>query len=111
MVIVSKNIYMEEEVYNIKVENYSNNSVYLTKSRNNKSIILTDENNMVYSAKLYEILDEELIIPPKIIKNIILKFPKAYKTTTDAERKIKFNNIILNYKTNNEKELRMEIDI
>ena len=56
-------------------------------------------------------LDEALLIPPKIIKNITLKFPKAYKNTTDTERKINFNNIILNYKTNNEKELRMEIYI
>ena len=111
VVIVSKDIYLEDEIYNIKVENYSNNRICLTKSRNTKSIILTDENNMVYSAKLYEILDEELIIPPKIIKNITLKFPKAYKNTTDTERKINFNNIILNYKTNNEKELRMEIYI
>lgn len=111
VVIVSKDIYLEEEIYNIKVENYSNNSICLTKSRNNKSIILTDESNMVYSARLYEILDEDLIISPKIIRNITLKFPKTYKTTTDVKRKINFNNIILNYTTNNEKELRMEIYI
>ena len=67
VVIVSKYIYLEDEIYNIKVENYSNNRICLTKSRNTKSIILR-------SSSLFH----EPLMMPGLIRLYLLKHCKEF---------------------------------
>lgn len=108
--VLSKDIYLDRLYLNLKIENFSNNKIILGDIENDKSIILTDTNNFKYNAPLYEFIEEELIVFPKIEKNLTIKFLRSYKPKY-KETKIEFNNIVLNYGTNSENKILMEIEL
>lgn len=90
--ILYKKMYIDYEIYEIKVENNTrNNLIFNTKERTN-SIYLQNTNNLKYNAFLNEIPNSKLEILNGTYKTIEIKFNKEYNPTIAIE-KIVFEDI------------------
>lgn len=105
--ILSKDIFINYEIYNIKAKNNTEQTILLDSKKNTNTVYLSDTKEVTYSSFLYE-LDEELLkIGRKQTRTLRIKFNKMY----DPNRKINkmnFTDIILdydNYSTNNDSEI------
>lgn len=88
--------YMDYEIYNLTIENNSENTILMDTSDNVKSIYLSDENDMKYYFYSGEIIENRLKIESGYKSNIKIKFTNTYSST----RKIKniiFSKFVLNY--------------
>lgn len=94
--ILSKDIFMEYEIYNIEIENKTRNSILLDLLEKTDNMYLEDEDNLHYYAYNHEMVKEELRVKGK--KKISIKFNKKYSTERKIER-IVFSDIILDYDT------------
>lgn len=94
IVALSKDVYMEYEIYNIEVENKTKNSIILDLLEKTDNMYLEDEENLHYYAYNHEMVKEELRVKGK--KKISIKFNKKYSTERKIER-IVFSDIILDY--------------
>ena len=103
--IVSKKMYMDYEIYEIKVENNSKNDLIFNTKENTKSMYIKDENDLKYIAFLHEIADSEFEVMTGIPKTVEIKFNRGYKPTIRIQ-KIIFEDIKINGQIVN-----MEIDI
>lgn len=92
--VLSKDIFMEYEIYNIEVENKTNNSILLDSLENTNNVYLEDNNKLHYKAYSHEIVTEKLRVRGK--KNIEIKFNKKYSTERQIN-KIVFSDVILDY--------------
>lgn len=101
--VLAKKIYIDYEIYEIKIENNAGNKLIFNTKENTKSIYIQDENELKYIAFLNEIPDSELEIG--INKILEIKFNRGYKPTINIE-KIVFENI-----KNNEQIESMEIEL
>jgi len=103
--IISKKIYMDYEIYEIKVENKTGNDLIFNTKENTKSMYIQDENELKYIAFLNEIADSEFEVINGSAKTFEIKFNRGYKPTISIE-KIVFEDININ-----EQIINMEIDI
>lgn len=94
--VVSRETYMDYEIYNFKIENQSNKTIKLDAFEKTDSIYLEDSNGYKYNAYSHEILEDELIILPKRTFQMSIKFSNAYSSNTNI-KKIVFSNLILDY--------------
>lgn len=94
--ILSKDIFMEYEIYNIEIENKTRNSILLDLLEKTDNMYLEDEDNLHYYAYNHEMVKEELRVKGK--KKISIKFNKKYSTEREIKR-IVFSDIILDYDT------------
>ena len=92
--ILSKDIFMEYEIYNIEIENKTRNSILLDLLEKTDNMYLEDEDNLHYYAYNHEMVKEELRVKGK--KKISIKFNKKYSTEREIKR-IVFSDIILDY--------------
>lgn len=106
--ILSKDVFLEEERYNFRIENYSKNTILLDNKKNNQSVLLKEDDNLQYVAQMHEFIEQDLIIYPRIPKEITMKFSRGYNQS-NVETTIEFKNIILNYKTNSEEKITIII--
>ena len=102
--ILSKDIYMDYEIYNLNVKNKTRNALVLDGLKDTNTMFLLDNNGLHYYAYNHELVKEELRV--RSSKNISIKFNKKY-TTKSKMTKISFTDIILNY-DNNETEANKE---
>lgn len=113
-----KNIYKDYEVYNITIENLTENSILLNSNESTKTIYLKGQNGATYTAYIYEISANiiELKNYNRVTTNI--KFNKQY-STSNSVTSIVFEDIILNSeeyknmknKLEYENRVKIEIDI
>lgn len=99
----TKQVYMDYEIYEFEVENLSNDAIKLDSLKNASSIYLIDNNGNTYKAHKNELLEQELILNPKIKYTIRIKFANTYSIGKEIS-KIVFKDIILNY--DNKEELK-----
>lgn len=99
--VISKDIYMDYEIYNIKAQNNSDKTIILDSKENAKSVYVTGNNNATYSAFMHEISDEYLNIKSHIHRNMDIKFNKIYSTSASITS-ISFTNIILDAENYNQ---------
>lgn len=92
--ILSKDIFMEHEIYNIEIENKTRNSILLDLLEKTGNMYLEDEDNFHYDAYNHEKVKEELRVKGK--KKISIKFNKKYSTEREITE-IVFSDIILDY--------------
>lgn len=90
--IVSKRIYMDYEIYEIKIQNNSTSKIIFNTKEHSDSIFLVDENELKYIAFLNELPNSELEILAGTVKTIEIKFNRGYKPNINIE-KIVFNDI------------------
>lgn len=113
-----KNIYKDYEIYNITIENATNNNILLNSGESTKTIYLEGENSIKYEAYIYEISDVAMNLNSyyKVTTNI--KFSKPYLTSSNVEALV-LEDIILNAdeynkaqnKTKYENRLNIQVDM
>lgn len=94
--VISKDTYMDYEIYNFSISNNSENTVMLDTGDNAKSVYLLDSKDVKYYFYGNEISNNRLIIQSKYKNNIEIKFMNSYSSS----RKIKyliFSRLVLNY--------------
>ena len=94
--IESKDTYNDYEIYNISVENNTNNIVLLDTGDNPKSVYLLDDKDMKYYFYNNEIVQNKLIIKDGLKSKLKVKFYNSYSSTRSIEQLI-FSKVILNY--------------
>lgn len=92
---LSKETHMDYEIYNIKVENKTENTILLDTKTKQKSVYATGSNGATYTAFMYEIDDVFLTIKPRIYTTINIKINKIYSPNIKVE-KLTFTDIIMN---------------
>lgn len=113
-----KNVYKDYEIYNITIENRTENTILLNSNESTKTIYLKGENEAEYTAYIHEIKSTAMNINSyyKVTTNI--KFNKQYSTSNKITL-IAFDDIILDaeeYKNTKNKleyknRIKMQIDI
>lgn len=76
--VISKNTYMDNEQYAIKVTNSSKNEISLDGLSNVKSLYLQDRKGAKYSAYTHELTRETLKVEPGQAKELTIKFYSNY---------------------------------
>ena len=92
--VLSKDIYIDYEIYNLKVESKVGKSILLDSLEKTNGIYLQDNKEFKYNAFSHEKIQEELRV--RSVKNIDIKFNKKYTTTANIQ-KIVFTDIILDF--------------
>lgn len=93
--VLGKETNMNYEIYNIKVENNTKNTILLDTKEKQKSVYATGSNGATYTAFMYEIEDTFLTIKPRISKNISIKINKIYSPNIQVN-KLTFTDVIMN---------------
>lgn len=106
--VIKSNIFMDYEVYTFDIKNKSENTIKLDSKEETDNIYLVEYEGNKYSALLYEIVDEDLIIKPNETKRIEIKFSDGYQEDILIS-KIVFSDIITNYESYQEgEEIKVE---
>ena len=112
--VLSKDVYMDYEIYNLKVESKMVKSILLDSLEKTNGMYIQDKKGLKYNSFSHEKIQEELRV--KSIKNMDIKFNKKYTTTANIT-KIVFTDIILDfdnyltYKNKNEYKERGTLEI
>lgn len=96
IIIENVKVYMDYQLYNIKVYNKTTNPIMLDTKQKTNTMYITDENDIKYMALGYEIADDML----KILGNNSNKLEIKYNISYSSRKKINkmtFKDIILNY--------------
>lgn len=94
--VISKQIYMEYEIYSIKILNNTGNDIKIDSKEKTTSTYLTDNNDLHYISYNHELLDEDFVVRNGTYSDINMKFNKSYKTNITAKQMV-FSDMILNY--------------
>lgn len=105
--IVSKQIYVDYEKYEISVKNSTNTNLIFNTKENTNSIYIEDENNVKYIAFLNEISAYELNVLNGLTKTFNIRFNRGYKPKINI-KKIVFEDIKIQ---NNEETKIIEIEM
>lgn len=109
--IISQKKYMDYEIYKIRVQNNTINTISLDGFRNINSIYLSNENKTKSIAAKQEIIEENLVLISNSSTEIEIKFYKKYSTEIETSS-INFSDIILKYNKDNYQDiLSIAIDI
>lgn len=104
---LNKETNMDYEIYNIKVENNTENTILLDTKEKAKSVYATGSNGATYTAFMYEIEDEHLTIKPRIHKTISIKINKIYSPNIEVD-KLTFTDIVTNLEEYNNTQNKKE---
>ena len=96
--VLNKNTYMDNEIYQIKVENNSDKDILLANLNKTDEIYIEDSNGVKYFAYTQELTEPEMIINSGDNRTINIKFYSSYVSTKYIERLV-FSNAITNYNT------------
>lgn len=88
--------YMDYEIYNLSIENNSENTILLDTSDDTKSVYLLDSKNMKYYFYNHEIMQNKLIIQSKFKNDLQIKFSNSYSSSRTIKDLV-FSKMILNY--------------
>ena len=94
--MISKDTYMDYEIYTISVTNNSYNTILLDGGNNPKSIYLLDEKDMKYYFYNNEVVASNFIVPSQYKKTFKIKFSNSYSSSRTI-RSMVFSNFIVNY--------------
>ncbi len=92
---LNKETNMDYEIYNIEVENNTENTILLDTKQKAKTVYATGSNGATYTAFMYEIEDEHLTIKPRIHKTLSIKVNKIYSPNIEVD-KITFTDVVTN---------------
>lgn len=96
--ILSKQVYMDYEVYTIEVQNNSQKTLVLDSKETLNNTYLKGENEVKYSSYIDEVLNEDLRINAGQTKQIEMKFNKIYNPSI-AIKEVVFADVIEDYET------------
>jgi len=96
--VLSKEMYMDHEIYEFKIENLSDKTIKLDSFENTGSIYIEDSDGITYKAHKNELLEHELVIKSKMSFILNIKFANTYKAGNEID-KVVFEDVILDYDT------------
>lgn len=105
--VTSKNTYMDYEIYNIKVENNTKNTILLDTKTKQKSAYITSSKNVTYSAFMHEVDNAYLSIKPQLYTNTSIKFNKIYSPNISIN-KLTFTDVVTNLEEYNQLQNKSE---
>lgn len=108
--VISKNVYLDYEIYDIEFENKTKNTIMMDTKANTSSVFLSDSNNVNYSAYLHEIIDTDLKLNKNEKKTIKIKFNKMYNPNIKISS-MNFRDIKYNYHKINEIDMFMIVNL
>lgn len=112
--ILSKQVYKDNEKYEIKIENNTDKRILIDTRKQSKSIYLVGTNNVAYNSNIAEIGSVLYEIPAHIYRTYTLRFNKAYSGGVGSKG-IVFSDIVQDYEqykqTPNEVKERLQISI
>lgn len=88
--------YMDYEIYNLYIENDSENDIMLDSGDDTKSVYLMDRNEHKYYFYNNEIIENKLLVKSKFKNSLKIKFMSSYSSSKNI-KKIVFSKMILNY--------------
>ena len=91
--VISKNCYMDYEIYEVKVENKTDKAIILDTKQKTKSVYITGENSGTYTGFMHEIDDLLLEIKPFLYRTYNIKFNKIFNGKTRMDNMV-FSDII-----------------
>lgn len=94
--VLSKDIYIDYEIYNLKINNKSDENILLDDLKNEGTIYLKDSNDIKYDALNYKLNSNDMVINKGINKNIEVTFSNGYITNRKYKNLV-FSELILNY--------------
>lgn len=94
--VTKKNIYLEDEEYEIYVQNNSPKTILLDNLENNNTIKLITNTDDEHQAYMNQILNSNLIIKPGYTKKVTIKFKKSVSNSRKSEY-IEFLKVIKDY--------------
>ena len=96
--IIKKVIYTEDEEYEIEVRNKTNKTIMLDSLNSTDNIKLIADSNLTYPTYISKIYKQDVILKPKDIKRIKLRFKKSCSSNKKTEY-IQFYKVIRDYET------------
>ena len=94
--VIKRNIYIEDEQYEIAIKNKTSNTILLDDLKDNNDIRLRNSSNETHSTYINKIFLTDITINPGETKKITLRFKKACDSSRKSQY-IDFLNIIKNY--------------
>jgi len=94
--VVSKQVYMDYEIYTIQLTNNSDKTILLDSQESFRNAYVLGENNTQYSSYIDEVLKQDLIVDSNETKKIEIKFNKMYNPSISITS-IVFSDIIQDY--------------
>lgn len=99
--VISKDIFMDYEIYDIEITNNSPNTIMLDPLTSTKTIFLKDNNDIKYVSYSHELRESDLKIKSGVTRKIQIKFTNSYSSSTDI-KSLNFTKVILDYKESGE---------
>ena len=96
--IEQTDIYMDYQIYKIKVTNNSENTILLDDGVDIEAMYIEDENGVQYTAYTHEINEGQLMVSPRETKELEIKYYSRYGSEKVID-KVVFSRMILNNET------------
>ncbi len=107
--ITSIDTYMDYEVYNLTIENNSEDDILLDTNDDNKSVYLLDGRGMKYYFHNSEIIENLLLVRGKLTNELQIKFSNSYSSSRKIETLV-FSKLVLNYEDYKENSQEYKFD-
>ena len=107
--VASKNTYMDNEQYTIKVTNNSKNDISLDGLSNVKSLYLQDSKGSKYSAYTHELTEPTLKVQAGQTKEITIKFYNNYSSNKNINYMV-FSDVII-YSGQGSEKMELKINV
>ncbi len=107
--VVSKNTYMKEEEYTLKVTNHTKNKIVLDQRHDIKSLYIEDSKGSKHSSFSHELTEPNLTVSAGQTKMIKIKFYSSYIATKKIKKIVFSDALIYDDLENQEIELQAEI--
>ena len=94
--VKSIDTYMDYEIYNLSIQNNSENSILLDTNDDTKSVYLLDSRDMKYYFYSNEIIANRLMVKSKFTNDFKIKFTNSYSSSRKISSLV-FSKMVLNY--------------
>lgn len=107
--IIEKHIYIDYEIYKLKINNKSGSNIILDMLQNPKTIYLQDNNGMKYYAYSNELIASMLKVRNNFSTEIDIKFSKSYTSSNVKLNFMVFSEVIFNDNEDDKKNIEIPL--
>lgn len=114
VIVISQQIYKDNEKYEIKIENNTDKRISINSGKYTKSVYIVGSNNVTYNSNIAELSSILYEIPANFYRTYTIKFNKIYSSGVETKG-IVFSDIVPDYEqykqTPNETTKRIQISV
>ena len=107
--VIEKHIYVDYEIYKLKISNQSDNNIVLDTLQDPKTIYLQDDNEIKYYTYSNELISSMLKINKNFSTEINIKFSKSYSSSNVELKSIVFSGIVIEGNESDEKTIEINL--